>query len=98
MLLTHVNSITYYFMGRKKHPQKEIEEAIKYAESRGWKYKKSGKSAHSWGRLLCPEASVEGCQMSIWSTPSNNENHANQIRRKVDSCPHRENEQGESNE
>ena len=54
---------------RKIHPNKEIEKAIQYAESRGWRYKKSG-------------------DMSVWSTPSNAENHAKLICRRVDSCPH----------
>lgn len=97
-LLTHVNSTVYICMGRKRHPKQVIEAAIQYAESKGWRFKKAGKSAHAWGRLLCPEASSEGCQMSIWSTPRDIEKHAKQIRRKVDSCQHRENEKDESNE
>lgn len=53
-------------MRRSKHPDKEIEAAILYAEENGWTYKDSGKSAHSWGRLLCPLHTREGHQMSIW--------------------------------
>ncbi len=83
-------------MRRKKHPNKEIEEAIQYAESKGWRYKKAGKSAYAWGRLLCPETSVEGCQMSVWTTPRSTGNHAKRILRKVDNCDHGEKE--ESNE
>lgn len=37
---------------RKKHPNKEIEKAIRYAERLGWRYRRAGKSAHAWGRLL----------------------------------------------
>ena len=73
---------------RIKHPNKEIEAAILYAESKGWRYKESGKSAHAWGRLLCPLHAREGHQMSIWSTPRNAYNHAEQIRRLVDRCAH----------
>lgn len=73
---------------RNKHPNKEIEAAIKYAEDQGWRYKDSGNSAHAWGRLLCPLEDREGCSMSIWSTPRDPDNHANQIRRKIKSCPH----------
>ena len=40
------------------------------------------------GRLLCPHASRGGCIVSVWSTPRVAENHARQIRSKVDSCPH----------
>lgn len=45
---------------RKKHPNKEIELAIQYAENKGWQYKKTGGSAHAWGRLLCPLHEREG--------------------------------------
>lgn len=76
---------------RKKHPNKEIERAVKYAENLGWRYLKSGGSAHAWGRLLCPLSEREGCQMSIWSTPKDADSHAKQIRRSVHSCPHKKN-------
>ena len=75
-------------MARPRHPNKEIEEAIAYAESKGWRNKASGGSAHAWGRLLCPETTREGCQLSIWSTPKNASNHAKQILRRVENCPH----------
>lgn len=79
---------------RPKHPSKEIEQALKYAESKGWRYHSSGNSAHSWGRILCPLSNREGHAMSIWSTPKNAENHAKQIKRNVDACEH----QGEQDE
>jgi len=78
---------------RSRHPNKEIEEAIKYAEQNGWIYKDSGNSAHSWGKLLCPLHTREGHQISIWSTPRSTFNHAQQIRRAVDRCQHEEGEQ-----
>ena len=81
-------------MARKRHSKKEIEEAIEYAEKYGWRVVKAGNSAHAWGRLLCQEKSRDGCQISIWSTPRNAENHARQIRRAVERCPH----QGDNNE
>lgn len=73
---------------RPKHPNKEIEHALKYAELKGWRYLPSGNSAHSWGRILCPLASREGHAMSIWSTPKSTENHAKQIIRQVNACEH----------
>ena len=73
---------------RNRHPSKEIEQAILYAESKGWCYKKSGNSAHAWGILLCPLHITEGCKMSVWSTPRDSYVHAKQIRRRVDKCPH----------
>lgn len=73
---------------RPKHPKKEIEQAIVYAEKLGWRYKSSGNSAHSWGRLLCPQADRDGCILSIWSTPRCPSSHAELILRKVKQCEH----------
>lgn len=78
---------------RKKHPNKEIEKAVCYAEKHGWRYKTVGNSAHAWGRLLCPLHLREGCSLSVWSTPKSAEIHAKQIRRKIDACQHT-NEEG----
>lgn len=52
-------------MVRPRHPNKEIELALKYAESKGWRNQPSGNSAHAWGRLLCPLANREGHSMSV---------------------------------
>ena len=79
---------------RSKHPNKDIELALKYAEAKGWRYQPTGNSAHAWGKILCPLASREGHSMSIWSTPKSAENHAKQIKRNVDACEHL----GEQNE
>ena len=73
---------------RPKHHNKSIEQAIKNAELKGWRYQAAGISSHSWGRLLCPLNNRSGCIMSIWSTPRNQENHAKQIKRNVDACEH----------
>jgi hypothetical protein len=82
------NGLVAKMTKRAKHPNKEIEEAIAYAEKNGWIYKSSGKSAHAWGRLLCPLHTREGHQMSIWSTPRNAFNHSQQIKRLVNQCQH----------
>ncbi len=76
-------------MLRKVHPNKEIEQAIKYAEKHGWRIEVGG--AHAWGKLYCPyhDKACRGgefCIASIWSTPRNVENHAKQIRRVVNNC------------
>ena len=73
-------------MSRPRHPNKHIEEAIRYAESVGWRVQVSG--GHAWGRLFCPQSSQQGCIISVWSTPRNPENHARHIWREVDLCPH----------
>tara|TARA_B100000315_G_scaffold151835_1_gene140636 strand:- start:5190 stop:5417 length:228 start_codon:yes stop_codon:yes gene_type:complete len=75
-------------MARKRHPNKEIEAAITYAETAEWRTISAGKSAHCWGKLYCKEASREGCKLSIWSTPRNASDHAKQIRQRVLKCPH----------
>lgn len=73
--------------GRSRHPHKEIEKVVAYAESVGWRIA----SAHgnAWCYLYCPKADRSGCKVGVWSTPKNPENHARQVRRQVDSCPHR---------
>ena len=73
-------------MGRSRHPNKHIEKAVAYAESLGWHVEPS--DGHAWGRLFCPNATREGCIVSVWSTPRVPENHARHIRREVDICPH----------
>jgi hypothetical protein len=69
------------------HPNKHIRAALEYADEKGWRFIKS--HGHAFGRILCGHGHGD-CQMSIWSTPRNPENHAKAIRRKVDSCPMRE--------
>jgi hypothetical protein len=76
-------------MARPRHPKKEVEEALAYAESRGWRVEVGG--SHAWGRIYCPYDDSECrcgefCIASIWSTPRNPGNHARQIRRLVDGC------------
>ncbi len=76
-------------MTRRKHPSKDIEYAIKYAEENGWTVETGG--SHAWGRMYCPYNDKECrcgefCQASIWSTPKSPTNHAKQIKRVVDKC------------
>ena len=71
---------------RPRHPDKEVEEAVEYAESRGWRIRMLG----HWGRLFCPHADRDGCQVGVNGTPKNAGNHARQVKRAVDRCPHTE--------
>lgn len=73
-------------MSRPRHPKPEIEKAVQYAEGLGWKAELS--NGYAWGRLFCPQSTREGCIVSVWSTPRSPENHARQIRKVVDRCPH----------
>ncbi len=73
-------------MARPRHPNKEIEEAVQYAEGRGWRVLIGG--AHAWGFLYCREQSRAGCRVPVFSTPRNPESHAQRIQRKISGCPH----------
>jgi hypothetical protein len=76
-------------VARRKHPKKEVEQALSYAEDEGWKVEPKPKSGHAWGHACCPEH-PGGCRVGIWSTPRNAGNHAKDIRRAVRRCPHEE--------
>ena len=76
-------------MARAAHPKKEVKDAIRYAESNGWRVEVGG--GHAWGRMYCPYNDVECrcgdfCIVSIWSTPKNPGNFAKQLRKVVDNC------------
>jgi hypothetical protein len=71
---------------RPRHPTKEVEAAVSEAELLGWRFVKG--KGHGWGRLLCPKNDREGCQISVWSTPRNAEDHAKDIRRSIGRCAH----------
>jgi hypothetical protein len=76
-------------MSRPRHPNKEVEEAVRYAEERGWTVRMLG----HWGRLSCAQADRDGCQVGVFGTRRNADNHARQVRRAVDRCPHQEREE-----
>lgn len=76
-------------MKRSPHQKKEIEEALRHAETHGWRVVPGG--AHAWGRIYCPYNEAvcrcgEFCIASVWSTPKSATNHARAIRRVVDNC------------
>jgi len=71
-------------MTRARHPKPEVENAVQYAEAKGWRFRKMG----HWGRLFCAHADRDGCQVGVNGTPRNAGNHASQIVRAVDRCPH----------
>ena len=76
-------------MVRAKHPNKEVEDALRHAEACGWRIEVGG--SHAWGRMYCPHNDPECrcgefCITSIWSTPKNAGNHARQLKRVADNC------------
>jgi hypothetical protein len=44
---------------RPKHPNKEIEAAVCYAEEEGWTWFKV--KGHAWDKLYCPHHDRDGC-------------------------------------
>lgn len=76
-------------MARSSHPKKDIEAALRHAESQGWRVEVGG--SHAWGKIYCPY-NDDGCRCGefciacIWSTPKNPGNHARAILRVVDNC------------
>jgi hypothetical protein len=88
-------------MPRRRHANKDIEDALAHAESQGWRIEKS--RGHAWGRMYCPFNDAdcrcgEFCVASIWSTPKNAQNHAKQICRIVDNCTGSRSSGGEDHE
>ena len=88
--LTIVNDIDI-LVNRKRHQNKEIERAIQFAESLGWRVRKASGAAHPFGVLRCPHNSKKCrcgvfCQVSVWSTPRNPVAHARRILRAVENC------------
>lgn len=71
-------------MSRSRHPNKHIEAAVAYAESKGWRVEMA--QGHAWGRMYCPHADRTGCRVSVWSTPRVPEHHAGDLVRIVDKC------------
>jgi hypothetical protein len=45
-----------------------------------------------WGRLFCPQAGRDGCQVGVNGAPKNPEDHARQVMRAIARCPHGEQE------
>ncbi len=78
-------------MARPRHPNKEIEAAVQYAESRGWVFVRAG--GHAWGVLHCPGTGREGCRRHVYSTPRDPFAHAKDVRRDVNKCRHTPGEQ-----
>ncbi len=76
-------------MKRAKHPTKEIEAALKFAESEKWRVDVGG--SHAWGKMFCPFYQ-EPCRCGVFcitptlSTPRDAENHARDLKRVIEKC------------
>lgn len=87
-------------MGRKSHPNKEIEHALQHAEDNGWRITPS--KGHPFCKIFCPYNNAECrcglfCIASVWSTPSNPVSHAREIKRIVDNCAMHKQKQQQQN-
>ena len=69
---------------RSRHQKKEVEEALQHAEAHGWTVEDRPGRGHASHVARCHVA----CTVWVWHTPANPANHARQIRRAVDNCPH----------
>jgi hypothetical protein len=83
-------------MARRKHPIKEVEAALAFAEENAWRIEVGG--SHAWGKMYCPYNDNdcrcgEFCISSISSTPRNPSTHAKQIRRIVNNCSRKDDEE-----
>jgi len=73
---------------RARHPEKEIEKALRDAEVDGAVIEVRGKKGHAWGRMNCGRGGQHECRLRIWSTPGNPYAHARDIRALMRKCPH----------
>ncbi len=78
-------------MARVRHPDKQVERALREAEALGWAVTVRHGKGHAWGLLRCPKPSEECrcglyCQMTVNSTPQNAVAHAAKLIGKVRGC------------
>ena len=73
-------------MPRPRHPDKDIEAAIPYAESRGWAFVRQ--ASHGWGIFRCPHRGRDGHSFTVYWTPRIPRDLAERIRKAVDRCSH----------
>ena len=52
---------------RARHPKKDVEEALQFAEQHGWTVVPTAKG-HRWGEMRCAYEGRDGCRVSIWSS------------------------------
>lgn len=74
-------------MARDRHSKKELEAVVEYAEQQGWDVL-PGKR-HAKFKLRCKHHDRDGCKVSVWSTPADVDDHARNVRRAIDRCPHK---------
>ena len=71
-------------MPRQRHPDPDIERALRTAESSGWRIDVRH-HGHVWGRMFCAHGHPHD-QVSIWSTPRIGHDHAEALMRAIRRC------------
>lgn len=72
---------------RAKHPKKQVEAALKRAESVGFRVE-SGRG--HWGVIYCPGSEAGKCPpFSVNGSPKDPDNETKRIGRFVARCPHK---------
>jgi hypothetical protein len=74
-----------------KHPKKEVNDALDYADDLEDFDIERTVAGHKWGRIKCRRC---GALVSVWSTPKSPHNHGRQLRRLVDQHEHDADEEG----
>jgi len=70
---------------RRRHPKKDIEAALRFAEAAGWIVEEIHRG-HRWGIVRCPTGADV---VAVWSTPRDPATLGKRIRQQVERCPHR---------
>lgn len=71
-------------MARRRHPKKDVEAAVRVAESAGWSVVEIHRG-HRWGVLNCPSGADT---VTVFSTPRDPATLGKRIREQVTRCPH----------
>ena len=76
-------------MMRRRHPKKEVEEALAaILADQWWHLEQPRKTGHVWGVLKCG-LGRGGCLVRIPSTPQSPSEEGEQLEREARSCRHR---------
>lgn len=70
-------------------PAKEILTALRELEFAGWRVRLTSGRSHPYARAYCPGGDAGCPPLSVYGTPEVPENEAAKIRRALQKCPHR---------
>ena len=74
----------------KRHPDKEVDAAVKAMRRAGWRIERNKtRAAHAWGKAFCPSEGQQAhweCAVSISGTPRSGANEARRLRHRIKRC------------